>query len=58
MPMDINDLRGLITAVMLFAFIGVWLWAWSSRRKTEFDAQAALPLEEDHTMTTHERENV
>jgi len=55
--MDINDLRGLLTAVLLFAFIGLCIWAWSGRRKAEFDAQAALPLEEDHTMTTHEQEN-
>lgn len=55
--MDINDLRGLLTAVLLFSFIGLWIWAWSSRRKADFEATAALPLEEDTTMTNDGREN-
>jgi len=49
--MDINDLRGLLTAVLLISFIGLWIWAWSSRRKADFEASAALPLEEDQIMT-------
>ncbi len=56
--MEINDLRGLLTAVLLFAFIGLCIWAWSSRRKADFEASAALPLEEDQTMTNNERENI
>jgi len=55
--MDINDLRGLLTAVMLFSFLGLCVWAWSSRRKADFDASAALPLEEDHFMTTNDQES-
>ena len=55
---DINDVRGLLTAVLLFSFIALWIWAWSSRRKADFDAQAALPLEEDHHPSNHEQENV
>lgn len=54
--MDLNDLRGLLTAVLLFSFVGLWIWAWSSRRKSDFDASAALPLEEDHYMTGNGRE--
>ena len=54
--MDINDLRGLITAILLFSFIGLCIWAWSSRRKTDFEASAALPLEEDQFMTHNEQE--
>ena len=49
--MDVNDLRGILTAVLLVSFIGLWVWAWSHRRKADFDASAALPLEEDHTMS-------
>ena len=55
--MDINDLRGFLTAVLLFSFVGLWIWAWSSRRKAEFDASAALPLEEDNYMPTDGQEN-
>ncbi len=56
--MDINDLRGLLTAVLLFSFIGLCIWAWSSRRKADFEASAALPLEEDQYMINNRRENV
>jgi cytochrome c oxidase cbb3-type subunit 4 len=56
--MDINDFRGLLTAVTLFAFVGLWIWAWSSRRKTDFEASAALPLEEDQYMTNNGQENI
>jgi cytochrome c oxidase cbb3-type subunit IV len=54
---DINLLRGILTAVILFAFVGIWVWAWSKRRKSDFEASAALPLEED-TYINNERENV
>jgi cytochrome c oxidase cbb3-type subunit 4 len=56
--MDINDFRGIITAVLLVSFIGLCIWAWSSRRKAEFDKAAALPLEEDHDMSNSEREGL
>jgi len=56
--MDINDLRGILTAVIFFAFIGIWVWAWSHRRKKDFEASAALPLEEDKALTINERENI
>ena len=59
--MDINDVRGILTAIIFFAFMGIWVWAWSSRRKKDFDASAALPLEEDNYITTNsttERENI
>ena len=56
--MDINDLRGLLTAVIFFAFSGICVWAWSGRRKADFEASAALPLEEDNNITNNERENI
>ena len=56
--MDINDFRGILTAIIFFAFVGIWVWAWSSRRKADFEASAALPLEEDKYITNNERENV
>jgi cytochrome c oxidase cbb3-type subunit 4 len=55
--MDIDFLRGILTAITFFAFIGIWVWAWCSRRKSDFDASAALPLE-DETYVTNERENI
>jgi cytochrome c oxidase cbb3-type subunit 4 len=43
--MDIGLLNGLFTLGLLLAFIGLVAWAWSRRRKTDFDAAAQLPLE-------------
>jgi cytochrome c oxidase cbb3-type subunit 4 len=44
--MDINDLRVAITVVSFLTFIGVVLWAYSSRRKDRFDQAARSVLEE------------
>jgi cytochrome c oxidase cbb3-type subunit 4 len=42
-----GHLSGVVTAILLIAFIGGVLWAWSSKRRREFDEAARLPLEED-----------
>jgi len=46
--MDMGIFRGLFTLVMILAFCGVVIWAWSKRRKPDFDEAARLPLEDDH----------
>lgn len=46
-PETLSLLRGLGTVFAMLAFIGIVAWAWSARRKADFDAAAALPLEED-----------
>lgn len=43
---------GIITLALLALFLGGWIWAWSPRRKAEFDAAARQPLEEPPTETT------
>ena len=45
--MDIGVINGLITAVLLVAFIGIIIWAYSSKRRERFDDYAHIPLEED-----------
>ncbi|MEE9342743.1 MAG: cbb3-type cytochrome c oxidase subunit 3 [Gammaproteobacteria bacterium] len=45
--MDINTFRGISTLLAFIAFIGVWVWAWSSKRKSAFDEAANLPFEDD-----------
>ena len=39
--------RGLITAALFVAFVALVFWAYSSRRKADFDKLAKMPLEED-----------
>ncbi|OZB23150.1 cbb3-type cytochrome oxidase subunit 3 [Pseudomonas indoloxydans] len=45
--MDIGMIRGIGTAVVFIAFIGVVLWAYSSKRKSNFDEAANLPFADD-----------
>ncbi len=45
--MDPGTWRGIFAVVMLLLFIGICGWAWSARRKPDFDAAARLPLEPD-----------
>lgn len=45
--MDINTFYGLLTLLLLILFIGIVLWAYSSKRKEQFDEAARLPLEDD-----------
>jgi cytochrome c oxidase cbb3-type subunit 4 len=44
--MDINILRGVITAVSLACFIGIVVWAYSPRNKARLDEAGRLPLED------------
>ena len=45
--MDINTLRGLATIVVMVTFLGICIWAYSSKRKTNFDDAANLPFADD-----------
>ena len=45
--MDINTLRGLSTLFLLVAFLGLVFWAYSSKRKKEFDEAANLPFADE-----------
>jgi cytochrome c oxidase cbb3-type subunit IV len=39
-------LSGIITSLLLLMFLAGWTWAWSPRRKRDFDAAARLPLDD------------
>ena len=57
--MDINDLRGVVTAITMLAFIGLWILVWSKHRKADYDESARLPLEEDdHPISENAREKL
>lgn len=46
----ITDLRVVVTVVMFVTFVGIVLWAFSSRRKKDFDKAARMPLEDDEPL--------
>lgn len=45
--MDIQTLRGIATVFLLIAFVSLCIWAYSKKRKTEFDEAANLPFADD-----------
>jgi len=47
--------RGAITLTLLVLFIRLTVWAWSARRKEQFDSMAHLPLEEDSVNEAQDR---
>ena len=44
--MELTFLRSLFTVLVFVTFIGVWIWAWSDKRKQAFDEAANLPFVE------------
>jgi cytochrome c oxidase cbb3-type subunit IV len=54
--MDINDLRGISTAFLMFAFIGLCFWAYSKKRKKSFDEAANLPFADEEMNQRTQRE--
>ena len=45
--MDLNDIRAWHTVVLMILFIGIVIWAYSKRRKRDFDEAANLPFADE-----------
>ena len=45
--MDMTTFRSLTTAALFVLFIALCVWAFSRKRKADFDEAAALPLSDD-----------
>jgi cytochrome c oxidase cbb3-type subunit 4 len=45
--MDVLDLKSLYTVGCFALFIGIAVWAFSRRKKAEFEEAAKLPLADD-----------
>jgi cytochrome c oxidase cbb3-type subunit 4 len=56
MVMDAGEWRGVFTIIMFVLFIGICLWAWSGRRKADFDEAAQLPLDDEPPATENKTE--
>lgn len=48
MELNTDLVRGLLMIALIIAFLGMWAWAWSSKRKRVFHDASMLPLEEDN----------
>ena len=56
--MDLNDIRAWHTVVLLILFVGIVIWAYSKRRKRDFDEAANLPFaDEERHEASMKKEN-
>jgi len=54
--MDLTSVRAVLTVVMLVVFVGIVMWAYSSRRKQEFDEAARSVLDDDAAPAMEKRQ--
>jgi cytochrome c oxidase cbb3-type subunit IV len=47
MEFDINTLRSIATVAAFITFIGIAIWAYSSRNAADFEEAANLPFKQD-----------
>lgn len=45
--MDIGTFRGITALLVLFCFLGIVFWAYSKRRKKDFDEAKNLPFADE-----------
>jgi cytochrome c oxidase cbb3-type subunit 4 len=45
--LNMDLVRVILMIALIIAFLGMWVWAWSSKRKRVFHDASMLPLEED-----------
>jgi cytochrome c oxidase cbb3-type subunit 4 len=50
--MDSSLIQSIWTVVVMVLFVGIVIWAWSSKRKEHFDEAANLPFSEDDLTPT------
>jgi len=53
--MDINTVRTVIEVLAFAAFLGIVAWAWSARRREDFEQAARLPLDEEDAVAASRR---
>ena len=49
--MELPMIHAIWTIVLMVLFIGIVVWAWSAKRKKQFDEAARLPLEDDDAVS-------
>jgi cytochrome c oxidase cbb3-type subunit 4 len=54
--MDLNTIRIAVTVVAFLTFLGIVAWAWSSRRRADFEAASRLVLDEGDGEQNKERQ--
>ncbi len=50
------DVRSVVTLICMLTFIGIVIWAYSARRKSDFDEAAMLPFADEEPINSKEQE--
>jgi len=50
-------IAGGFILLMMFSFIGIWIWAWRKGHKPAFNRMARLPLEDESDTAMDTKEN-
>ena len=50
----VSDARSLVTLICMITFIGIVIWAYSSRRTPDFEEAAMLPFADEEPLTTEQ----
>ena len=50
------DVRSIVTLICMLTFIGIVVWAYSARRKSDFDEAAMLPFADEDPINSKEQE--
>lgn len=45
--MDFSLIHSIWTVLVLVIFVGIVVWAWSAKRKGDFDRAANIPFDDD-----------
>ena len=45
--MNFGLLQGIWTIIVMIVFVGIVVWAWSGKRKKDFDDAASIPFRDD-----------
>lgn len=54
MTIDYSTFGSLMTVVMLIVFLAIVAWAYSGRRRADFEEAARVPFEEDTFTAPHD----
>ncbi len=52
-----NSIQMLWTLVAFIVFVGILIWAWSSKRDKEFDEAAHLIFDKDDDVVNHQHKS-
>lgn len=45
--MDVHDIHGVFTILLIIIFIGMCFWVFSKKRTKDFEEAARLPLDDE-----------